>query len=126
MVESLRIRLYLDHNIDLDLAFDLRQLGFDAVAAKEVGHERATDPFPLAWATAHRRTMLTSDLTDFPALAETYFYRGEDHAGIILALQPPDLPYGQLLRRLRRLLETLTAAEMINRVEWLDSRWSDR
>jgi hypothetical protein len=31
-----------------------------------------------------------------------------------------------MLRRLLRLLDTLTADEMVNRVEWLDSRWSDR
>jgi hypothetical protein len=31
-----------------------------------------------------------------------------------------------LLRRLLRLLNTLTADEMVNRVEWLYDRWSVR
>jgi hypothetical protein len=42
-VAGLSARLYRDHNIDRQLAFDLRRRAFDVTYASEVGKERATD-----------------------------------------------------------------------------------
>jgi hypothetical protein len=58
-------------------------------------------------------------------MADEWFLGGHDHAGIILSVQPGKTSYGELLRRFLTLLDTLAADEMINRVEWLDRRWSD-
>jgi predicted nuclease of predicted toxin-antitoxin system len=116
----------LDHHVPERFAVDLRLRGFDAQIAREVGNERASDETHLRWATEHGRVVLTSDFDDYPNLAEGWFFEGRDHAGIILLEQPRWTSYGTLLRRLLRLLDTLTSEEMVNRVEWLDHRWSDQ
>jgi predicted nuclease of predicted toxin-antitoxin system len=125
-IEGLSIRLYFDHNANPRFVRDLRGEGFDAVAAIELGHQRLKDEDHLRWAADHRRTLFTYDKGDFSIIADAWITRGEDHAGIILSKGPPLLSYGEILRRLLRLLNEITAEEMINRVEWLDDRWSDR
>jgi predicted nuclease of predicted toxin-antitoxin system len=125
-IEGLSIRLYFDHHVRGRFALDLRREGYEVVQAREVGNALFSDEDHLRWATAHRMAIFTHDLKDFPTLAETWFFEGRDHAGIVLAVQPgPDKPYGVLLRRFLHLLETLTADDMMNRVEWLDHRWDD-
>ncbi|HEY7034857.1 MAG TPA: DUF5615 family PIN-like protein [Thermomicrobiales bacterium] len=125
-IEGLSIRSYLDHHTHDLFAVDLRRRGFDIVKARDVGNERASDEAHLAWATDQGRVVLTSDFDDYPVLADRWYLEGRDHAGIIL-LEQPGLrhPYGRLLRRLLRLLDTLAADDMINRVEWLDWKWDN-
>jgi predicted nuclease of predicted toxin-antitoxin system len=123
-IEGLSIRLYFDHNADPGFARDLRQSGFDAVAAKELGRERVADEDHLQWATEQGRAVFTHDLDDFPVLAQRWTDEGQTYAGIVVCLPVERLSYGEILRRLLRLLETLTADDMVNRVEWLDRRWS--
>lgn len=125
-MEGLSIQLYFDHHVRNRFAVDLRRHGFDVVQAREVGNELAADEEHLLWATEHRRVIFTHDLTDYPPLADKWFLEGRDHGGIILSVQPgQETPYSTLLRRFLRLLDTVTADEMINRLEWLDSRWSE-
>jgi predicted nuclease of predicted toxin-antitoxin system len=125
-IAGLSLLIYLDHNVDPLLARDARNAGYDAVAAVEVGNAALEDVDQLAWATSQGRCILTHDYDDYPVLAASWFRAGRDHAGIILCRQPPDISYGEMLRRLLRLLDTVTADEMVNRLEWLDERWSDR
>jgi predicted nuclease of predicted toxin-antitoxin system len=125
-IAGLSIRSYFDHHVPEQFAIDLRRREFDALMAREVGNERASDEAHLDWATTHGRVVLTSDFDDYPILASKWFLEGREHAGIILLEQPRWTSYGELLRRLLRLLDTLTADDMINRVEWLDHRWSDK
>jgi hypothetical protein len=122
-IEGLSIRLYHDHNFHERFAVDLRRQGFDLVIARELGHQLLSDEDHLLWATGHGRTLLTHDLRDFVPLARKWNSEGRQHAGIILCEQPGPALYGLLLHRLLRLLDTLTAEEMLNRVEWLDKRW---
>jgi predicted nuclease of predicted toxin-antitoxin system len=124
-IEGLSLLIYLDHNVDPLLAKDARRAGYDAVAAVEVGNAALADADQLRWATDRGRCIFTHDYDDYPRLAIDWFHAGRDHRGIILCRQPPDISYGEMLRRLLRLLDTLTADEMVNRLEWLDSRWSD-
>ena len=124
VIQGLSIRCYLDQHVPDLFAYDLRKYGYDVVIAREVGNERATDEAHLLWASEHNRVILTSDFDDFPVLAERFYLNGRNHAGIILMEQPQFISYGELLRRLLKLMDTLTADEMINKVEWLDNRWS--
>lgn len=123
-IPGLSIRLYFDHNGSHRLANDLRNAGFDVVTAAEVGNSLFADPEHLQWATNHGRCIFTHDLDDFPILAVEWAHARQEHAGIIVALQPPRLPYGEMLRRMVRLLDTLTAEDLTSRLEWLDRRWS--
>lgn len=125
-IEGLSIRLYFDQHVRDQFAVDLRRQGFDVVIAREVGNERASDHAHLEWASEHGKTLFTQDLDDFPNIADEWFLDGRDHAGILLSVQPGKTSYGELLRRFLRLLDTLTADDMINCIEWLDHRWSDR
>ena len=121
--EELWLRLYFDHNAHLWLAEAVRRHGIDAVVAKDVGNAAAADEEHLRWATEHGRTVFTFDRNDFPRLNEEWQARGEPHAGIIVSVAPPELPAPAVLRRLLRLLDTVTADEMANRLLWLNQRW---
>lgn len=119
------MRIYFDHHVHERSAVDLRRHRYDVVVAKDVGNERLSDETHLKWATEHGRVVPTSDFDDFPDLADQWFLEGRAHAGIILLEQPGRISYGRLLRRLLRLLDTLTADDMVNRVEWLNQRWDN-
>jgi hypothetical protein len=123
-IAGLSIRLYHDHNFHERFAIDLRRQEFDLVTAREMGHELLSDEEHLSWATEQTRVLITHDLRDFVPLARKWNFEGRHHAGIILSEQPGLTAYGVLLRRLLRLLDTLTADDMIDRVERLNSRWS--
>lgn len=124
MNDQLFLRFYLDRHVDERFARTLRHRGYDAVTTREVGNERADDEEQLAWAANDGRVVLTSDLADFPRLATEWFLAGRNHAGIVVMVQPSRVAYRTLVRRLLRLADALTADEMVNRVEWLDRRWS--
>jgi predicted nuclease of predicted toxin-antitoxin system len=124
-IEGLSLLVYLDHNVDPLLAQDARKAGCDAVAALEVGNAALADADHLSWAAEHGRCIITHDYDDYPRLAAEWFFAEQDHPCIILCRQPPDISHGEMLRRLLRLLDTLTGDEMVNRLEWLDDRWSD-
>jgi hypothetical protein len=115
-IEGPSIRPYLDHNFDTEIGLAARRLGFDVVIATEVGHQRLSDEAHLPWATDHRRTVLTYDRDDFPALHYEWLHRGESHAGIIVSVAPPRLPCCEVLARCVNVLNNVTADEMINRL----------
>lgn len=52
-VEGISILLYLDVNVDLWIAPNLRERAFDCVHAHELGHDRLNDEQRLSWATNH-------------------------------------------------------------------------
>jgi hypothetical protein len=125
-IEGLSIRPYLDHNFDMEIGLAVRRLGFDTVLAKEVGNERLSDEAQLEWASRHRRTLITYDRDDFPMLHYQWVSRGQVHAGIIVSLAPPRLPFREILVRLLNVLNNVTGEEMTNRLLWLDDSWSYR
>ena len=121
-VEGLSARPYLDHNVDPKLAADLRRHGFTATCARDVGNERATDDEHLRWAAERGLVVISFDVKDFPVLANRWLDEGRTHAGIIL-VTPSEIPYGTFLRRLLELLDKKTADELVDQIEWLDTRW---
>ena len=122
-VEGLSIGPYLDHNAHPWLARDLRPQGFSVTVAADVGNRLASDEEHHRWATERGLTVLTFDVKDYPNLAQRWAEQGRQHAGIIVAVAPPRITYGQLLRRLRAFLDAVSADEMVNQVRWLDASW---
>lgn len=120
-VAGLSARLYLDHNVDRQLAFDLRRRGFDVTYASEVAMERATDEEHLRLAASEARTLVTYDQRDYHILAQEWAAHGQDHAGIVISQAPPYLGYGSILGRLLVLLDLRSAEQLVNQVEWLDA-----
>ena len=118
-VEDLSALIYLDHNVDVQLAVDLHRRGFDVIHARDVGMSRATDDEHLERAAAEGRVVLTYDRRDFDLLAKAWAREKRQHAGIIVSIAPPDLPYGAVLRRLLNLLDSRLADQLT----WLDAAW---
>src|SRR5689334_22645035 len=112
-VESLFARLYFDRHIMARLAVALRGPGFDVRWTEEAGLETATDEEQLAFAVAEGRAILTDNIRDFAPLHEASLAAGQTHAGIIVSRQLGRRQYGSLLERMLRLLNHLSAAEMV-------------
>jgi predicted nuclease of predicted toxin-antitoxin system len=81
-------RLYLDQDSGSKaLAEALEQRGFDCLASREVGRERATDESQLAYAYAEPRVLVTANQGDFARLHWSWMAAGRPHAGILIVSQ---------------------------------------
>ena len=65
----------------------------------------------LVYAAGQGRAILTYNSKDFEPLYQEWWWTGHDHFGIIVSEQ---LPVGELLHRVLRLLNSITADEMKN------------
>ncbi len=77
----------------------------------------------LDYATAQGRVLYSFNVADFYLLHTQYLAQGKNHAGIILAHQQR-YAIGEQMRRLLRLLATLSPDDMQNHVEFL-SAWGE-
>lgn len=111
-----RIRLYLDTDVIPRLGYLLRERGFDVISALEVGNKGLSDYQHLRFASNQGRTLMTYNIDDFCNEVRRFFDEGNEHAGVLLSNQ---LPIGEVLRRVLRFLSHNSAADMVNRVEWL-------
>lgn len=118
---ALYIALYCDEDVMEEIAKALRQRGYDAVSAAEVGMLGRLDEEQFEYATRQNRAILTYNATDYIRLANTRFNAGKEHAGVILSQQFPRHQFGELLKQLLTLLDTLTQDEMRNQVIVLQS-----
>ena len=115
-MSRLFIELYLDEDVSVLVAELLRGRGFSALTAHSEGRLGLTDSDQLAHSVSLARTLLTHNRADFESLAKLYADTGREHYGIILARR--HAPY-ELLRRLMRLLDQVTADEMKNQVKYI-------
>jgi len=111
MAEQLFVALYTDADVTPKLARLLRERKFDAVSAYEVGNAESEDSEHLAYAASQGRAILTYNIKDYPPLLDEYWWADRQHHGIIVSEQ---LPIGELLRRVLRFLNAVTADEMRN------------
>jgi hypothetical protein len=116
------IRLYFDEDTsDTDLLEALRIRGVDTVGARASGMSGRDDEDQLRWATDQNRVLYSFNRGDFYRIHSEWMRAGQRHSGIILAAQQR-YSVGEQMRRLLRLLNTLAAEDMINRIEFL-SAW---
>jgi predicted nuclease of predicted toxin-antitoxin system len=114
------IALYTDEDITSELAPALRERGFEAQSAGEVGLLQAADAQQLAYAAEHGLTLLTCNAAHFLMLARQYAQAGQTHAGIIISSeQYSRRRFGELLRLTLRVVNTLTVDDMRNAVVYL-------
>lgn len=118
-IEGLFIRLYTDADVTSDLAPALRQRGYVAESAAEARNPKVSDESQLVYAAERGMAILTYNAQDFIPLAKDWYFGGQEHAGIILSEQFSQREFGELLRRVLRLLDSLTADEMRNRIVFL-------
>ena len=113
------IAFFSDEDVYGELAGILRSRGFDAVSTPEAGRLSEPDPVQLRWCKEQGRCIVTFNVGDFANLHWEWLTAGQHHAGIIVSDQRP---LGDLLHRVLRLARTLTAEEMVDRLEYL-SDW---
>ncbi len=75
------------------------------------------DPQQFAFAVEQQRAVVTNNFADFIALHEQYLERDMTHSGVILTTK---CPISTLIRRLRALLEHVSAEHMANQIRWLN------
>jgi len=118
---QLFVSVYIDEDINAQLASTLRDRGYNAVAAREIGHMSMADPDHLAYAVEHQMMLLTSNRDDFIGLAHEWAAASKTHFGIVIAQQYSKVQFGELLQLTLNLLDQVTADEMMNSVCFLTS-----
>lgn len=114
------IALYTDEDVTSELAPALRERGLPAQSAAEAGLLTADDSEQLDYAVRNQMTLLTCNAEDFVVLAKHYAALGQSHSGIIIsAEQYSRQRFGELLRLVLKLMDTVTADEMENCVVYL-------
>jgi len=91
------------------------------VTAADAGMIRRKDEEHLSWATVQGRALYSFNVGDFHEIHTQWTAAGRDRAGIILAQQKRYSTREQI-RRLLRLIGSLTGEAMKNREEFL-GRW---
>lgn len=109
--------LYLNEHLSPRLAVQLRRYEFDVLASQESTMLSEDDSQQVLYAVAERRALVTFNVRDFMFLHERYLAEGREHWGIIFSTEES---FSVLLRRLLRLLHTVSATEMKNQVRWLN------
>lgn len=113
------VGLYTDEDVTSDLAPALRRRGYAAQSAVEAGMRENTDEAQLTYAAEREMALLTYNVQHFLPLAQTWYLTGRDHAGIVLSEQFSQRQFGELLRRVLRLLNSWTADEMKSKIVFL-------
>jgi uncharacterized protein with PIN domain len=111
MVEPLRF--YLDENVPVQVAAQLRLRGIDVVTVRDMNLLGDTDENHLERATTLGRVLCTYD-SDFVALAQS----GIHHAGIVFA-QMKSQYIGEWVRWLELMHAIYSGDDMQNRIEFL-------
>jgi predicted nuclease of predicted toxin-antitoxin system len=112
------VRLYLDEHVWRNLAALLREQGFDALHVYEAQRGELSDEEQWEFAAQQGRALLTFDKNGgrFVSLAAEWFMASRPFAGLIISNQ---IERGELLRRVVRLLKTVSTEEMKNTVRFL-------
>ena len=110
-------RLFLDENVRPDLARALRQRGFDAVHAEDLGLKATDDALVFAAAVREGRAVLTQNVRDVMPIVRGYAERGERPFGLIVS---PERNLREFLSGTRGLLARRSAEELRDAVVWID------
>ncbi len=116
------IRIHLDEDCQAHaLAKALQAHGIDTKTSNELGLGGVTDDRQLEAAHQAGRVLVTNNICDFVPLHGRWLAEGRTHSGIVVFPQQ-GLSTGETVRRFARLIHTLHAEDMCNRLEWLNNR----
>jgi hypothetical protein len=107
------IRFYLDENMNVEIAEQLKRIGIDAITARDLDQLGDSDKNHLQRATQMGRVLCTQD-HDYLRMNAA----GVEHSGIAFGEQYL-ATIGGWVKALRRLHETTTAEEMVGQVRFL-------
>jgi uncharacterized protein with PIN domain len=108
-----RIRFYLDENLHVAIARQLRKYGIDVVTVRDLGLLGESDINHLVEATAQGRVLCTND-ADYVQIATS----GIAHAGIIFGQQHKH-GVGEWVHFLELVYTVYEPEEMKNRIEYV-------
>lgn len=111
-----RVKLLLDEHIWPGVIDVFVPLGYDIQHIVRAGLRGVSDEDVLTFAARENRAVLTNNYTDFAQLVARWYASHRTHAGVILTEQ---LPPGELVKRLSRLLDSVSADEIRNSCRWL-------
>jgi predicted nuclease of predicted toxin-antitoxin system len=109
-------KLLLDEHIWTYLAKILCEQGFDVIHVNEVNLDATPDEEILQFAANEHRAVVTFNVRDFVPLSIQYYEDGKDHYEVVVS---KEISYGELRRRVTKLLESVTAEELMNAVRYL-------
>jgi len=116
------LRIHLDEDADAHALLNgLRHRGWDVTSSRERGLLGCSDEEQLTWASEQGRALYTYNASDFCRLHSEFLGQGRHHAGIIIGDQQT-VSIGEELRRLIKISEAKTAADMKDQLEFL-SNW---
>ena len=110
------VRLYLDEDVHKKVASSLRVRGYDVASAHELGKWGIEDKHQLEFAVSEGRAILAFNVRDYIKLHMEYIDTGRNHYGIIISKQ---LPIGETINRLLRLLSMKEADDTVDQLLWL-------
>lgn len=108
--------MLLDEQIWKFLANLLREQGFDVIHVNEVELDATPDEKIMEYATEKHRAVVTFNVKDYVPLAIQYAEDGKEHYGVVVS---KELSHGELKRCVTKLLESVTAEELMNAVRYL-------
>jgi predicted nuclease of predicted toxin-antitoxin system len=109
-------KLLLDEHIWLYLAALLRAQGYEVTHVNEVDLMSTPDDKIMEYAVSKKMAVVTFDMKDYIPLTIQYVNDGKEHYGVVLS---KELSHGELKRRVTKLLESVTAEELMNMVKYL-------
>lgn len=115
------IRLYLDEDSQrISLAEALKRRGVDVLTTNQAGRISYLDEKQLEFAASLGRTIYTFNVKDFLLLHFNFLTQGRQHSGIIIGEQGR-FGVGEEMRRLLRVIDSKSAEDMQNEIEFLSS-----
>ncbi len=113
------IRLYVDEDAEQRVLVEgLRSRSIDVVTAMEAGMLGTSDREQLDYAITHERAIYSLNVGDFARLHKAYLDDGQEHFGIVL-IPKQRYDIGEKIRRLVDLVQSKTAEEIHNLIEFL-------
>jgi predicted nuclease of predicted toxin-antitoxin system len=120
-MEGIYCKIYLDEDIDPKIAELLQNLGYDVLSTQEAKMSGSKDEEQLEFATSQRSVLFTFNIRHFAKLHNEYIKKGEEHYGILVAEQIKlQNRKSELLRRIKKFLDNVTAEEMKNNLKHLE------
>src|SRR5687767_5023956 len=113
-----QVRFFTDEDVYGAVAAQLRAAGLDAVSTPAAGRRGESDLSQLLQAAREGRTLVTFNVGDYARLHHEFMDQGEHHAGLVVSQQRS---IGDTLKRLHHLAQSLTAEDMLDRLEYLSS-----
>lgn len=115
--EKLFISLYLDEDVSVKIAVNLKNRGFDVLHAVDTGMLSASDETQLNKAISEKRTFLTHNKKHFRILHDQYIASGKKHFGIIVASRKRNS--FETIKRLLDIIQTFSPEEMENQIRFI-------